>query len=475
MLTSDPCVVKMKSGNARKRNRRSNSLHIAIITTISFAFVNITVSLLDLKDNTFDSLLQIYKCIATNKDTVKPNSNVDFYHSIDIISIGTILKPELQQAQYETFGSHPTIRNYYRITELNDTDRTCSTNLTEKQFYTVQNFCNNKDAKREYTGKIVTLLHQDSGKSSFRARNVGWLCAQKRPLDGLYNVLHPYQSSTSITAAKNPNSDFTIPLLDGTNTRSIPSKQDLPKYIIIVDDDTYLNMTYTVDMLHQHYRNYDEPHILAGCLLRFNQKVIYRFPFGGYGTIITRQVMEKLIRPIYCNGNGQPGASIFRLHNINDLWNEIVQRGFQRSVCRQLQQNLIGELTYFRDGMSVLDLMQKFSSSLLFTKVNDWVNGTGYCFHSDHALAYFFGYYSIGVTDSMFYYYNPFTFQTVRYKRRRGYGYNLFAENEVSSTCSNVNCDGGNSTTICHYMNPERMHELYEASLYGSVPGFLGN
>lgn len=444
---------KMKVRFVRKS---LDSIRIAIIVPITIAIVNITMALLDpsLAVNIHDLWRETLKTFANNEDD-------NLHQSIDIISIGTILKPDLQLAQYETFGSHPTIRNHYSITELNDTDLSCSNNLTESHFYKVRNFCTAKDSNKKYTGKILKLLHQESGKSSFRPRSIGWLCAQKRPIDGLYNVLHPYQTAAAAKFQNIDSIDVDI-VLAGTNLRIASSKQPLPKYLIIMDDDTYMNMTFIVETLMRRYPNYDEPHILAGCLLRFNQKVIYRFPFGGYGTIITRKVMEKLIRPIDCSWTREKQSTVQIKTNIRSIWNDMINYGFSRCVCRQLQQNLIGELTYFRDGMSLLDLMHTFSSKLLFGEVDDWANGTGYCFHSDHALAYFFGYYYIGVTDSIFTYYNPIPFQTARYRRRRGYGYNLFVEDEVSSTCDHANAECGNSTTICHYVNADRMHELYQ-------------
>jgi hypothetical protein len=40
---------------------------------------------------------------------------------IDILSIGSVMRPELQQAQRETFASHESIRHFFAVTEHNDT------------------------------------------------------------------------------------------------------------------------------------------------------------------------------------------------------------------------------------------------------------------------------------------------------------------------------------------------------------------
>ena len=215
----------------------------------------------------------------------------------------------------------------------------------------------------------------------------------------------------------------------------------LPKYLIMIDDDTYLNMTYIVDTLSKQY-SYTQPFILTGCLLRYNKHNLYLFPYGGYATIMTQRVIENLIRPIYCVSS-------------NIKYHGLISSEFNRNVCSRLHQNLIGEQSYFFDGMSVLDLMYTFSSSLLFTKVDEWTNGTGFCFHLDHALGYFLGYYYIGVPDLVWssYYLTP-------YNVKHGYSYNRLSRQ--FDTCNNKRLDCGNSTTICHYNNPQSMYDLYQ-------------
>jgi hypothetical protein len=44
--------------------------------------------------------------------------------------------------------------------------------------------------------------------------NAGWMCAQKRPVDGLFNVLQNYKDRA----------------------------MDIPLYLFIIDDDTHINM-----------------------------------------------------------------------------------------------------------------------------------------------------------------------------------------------------------------------------------------
>jgi hypothetical protein len=367
-------------------------------------------------------------------ETLRPwysvQQEIDYEQSIDIISIGTTKRPEWQNAQQNTFVSHRTVRNFRRINEWNDTDRDCSTDLTQLQFNRIHEFCTRRD---EQPSRITTLFGND--RMNFKPINAtGWLCAQKRPIDGLYKTLQPYilqQQRGMFNNINNNNNEFTQ-----------LQPMALPKYLILIDDDTYMNMTFIIDILSKQYP-YDQPFLLTGCLLRFNKYNIYQFPFGGYSSIMTRKVIENLIRPIYCV-----------VHNIK--YYGLLKNEFNRRVCSRLQQNLIGEQSYFHDGMSVLELMYNFSSSLLFTKVHEWINGTGFCFHSDHALGYFLGYYYIGVPDRVWS--NPLL--TIDNVQERGYSYNSLSKQ--FDTCYNKRLDCGNYTTICHYNNPQHMYDLYQ-------------
>ena len=400
--------------------------YILTFTVIALNATNIAISLLG--PNYFSKHLGIFYS----------KIDVDYNQSIDIVSIGSIRKPESQQAQQNTFVSHYTVRNFHRYNELNDTDRACYSDLTQEQFNQIHLFCTRRD---EQQSRITTLFGTD--RMNFRPINAtGWLCAQKRPIDGLYKTLQPFvvhQRYQRMVFSPGSNYDGLTQKIQPISSIGIP----LPKYLILIDDDTYLNMTFISDILSKQY-SYQDPYLLTGCLLQFNKYTMYKFPFGGYATIMTQKVIENLIQPIYCNPR-----------NINKRYQLINNNEFNRRVCLRLQQNLIGEQSYFHDGMSVLDLMYTFSSSLLFTKIHDWINGTGYCFHSDHALGYFFGFYYIGVPDRVWS--NPLL--TVENAKERGYSYNDLSKE--FNTCNNKRLECGEHTTICHYNKPEHMYDLF--------------
>jgi hypothetical protein len=188
----------------------------------------------------------------------------------------------------------------------------------------------------------------------------------------------------------------------------------------------------------------NEPHLLAGCRMKLPKWLVFRYPYGGYGTILTRKAIENLIRPIYCDTKSVQGK-IF------------AKDGFNRKACWRLNQNLIGEQLFFHDG----------SSSLYFTKAHEWKNGIGYCFHSDHTLGYFIGFYHIAVPDNVW---STMAIETDIFQQRShynlsndklrlSYGYEDLKENFVSCKFSGENCS--DEPTICHYVSPKLMYDIY--------------
>jgi hypothetical protein len=78
--------------------------------------------------------------------------------------------------------------------------------------------------------------------------------------------------------------------------------------------------------------------------------------------------------------------------------NALIADPFTRHTCWSLRKNVIGERSLLTEGMSIVDLMHAYSSSQPFTDVQNWKSG--YCFHSDHALAYFFNMYNVAEPES---------------------------------------------------------------------------
>jgi hypothetical protein len=323
---------------------------------------------------------------------------------IDFISVGSLTKPDLQRAQQASFGSQRAVRNFIPVTELNDTDATCYKTLTQAQVNEALNFCKNTQGQSRDSRIFRQRLQ------FFRKRAPGWLCAQKRPLDGLRLALERYKSEV------------------------------LPHYLVVIDDDSYLNMESLVVMLKEKYPP-GQVAVIGGCIYTFPQELNFTFPVGGFGSILTRKTVENLLRPIYCD-TADPD-------------------GFTNMACWRLSQNLVGEKRFFREGMSVADLMYRYSAELPFTDMSKWTDGHGFCFHSDHVLGYFIGYYHVGVPDEKLDAAQP----NDQLRSKNWFSYTTI-DNEKQ--CKNERQKCGATSLICHYVSSEQMDTLYARTDQGT-------
>jgi hypothetical protein len=317
---------------------------------------------------------------------------------MDIISVGSRTKPAYLEAQRETFGSHPSVRRFFGLTEENDVDQGCLDNPTNLVRKSVR-FC-----RRRLEGE--SHMTQLFGAKLFAPRGGnGWLCAQKRPIDGLHHVLQQY--------------------LNGTLA--------IPSYLAIIDDDTYLNMDLLLDILLQRFSSVT-PYVLAGFNLKFIRHFDYTFPLGGYGSFLLRAAIQRLIHPIDCSAK-DPDP-------------------FTRLNCWRLSLNYIGEANVFRNGMSVSDLMFQYSTTSPFSKVSSWKSG--FCLHSDVALGYFFDFYHIAVPDQAMSRDLPLNDHLLKQYKFT----NLTPDN--AGTSEREGCSPDNH--VCHYTTPQQMHTLYRYS-----------
>jgi Fringe-like len=292
---------------------------------------------------------------------------------IDVISIGSVTKIDFLQAQQASFGQY--VRHFWSITEDADTSQ-CAMQLTAQQYCSVLAFCTSPVASNTSStiGHFLTArlfrpkygpirpptpafkqrpTEQSCAVQDVTPQAIGWLCAQQRPLFGLRRAVEAY----------------------GT---SIP----LPHYLLIIDDDTYVNMNHLIPLLRTHYP-YHEIHVLAGCVKHNPPKIHFSFPVGGFGTVLTRQALQqRLLRPMDCAASATQDTS------------SETER-YRRFVCWQIQNNQFGERDYFQNNMSVADLYSHAARPY----TEDWSRAAGrrgFCWHSDHVLAYFLNYYHIG-------------------------------------------------------------------------------
>lgn len=72
--------------------------------------------------------------------------------------------------------------------------------------------------------------------------------------------------------------------------------------------------------------------------------------YGGFGTVLTKAALEHLSKPIYCPAD--------------------------QYVCNKIHEDLVGESSLFKNGMSIFEVFYKYSA------LND------FCMHSDWVLSY---------------------------------------------------------------------------------------
>jgi len=89
------------------------------------------------------------------------SSSVPSSPTIDLLSIGSIMQKDIQDTQQATFGSHKAVRNFFRITEHNDTETDCHANLTMDHVSRIVGFCRRKgrpyDVLRRMTESYAVL------------------------------------------------------------------------------------------------------------------------------------------------------------------------------------------------------------------------------------------------------------------------------------------------------------------------------
>ena len=325
--------------------------------------------------------------------------------TIDMISIGTMHQQALQDAQLDTMGSNPMVRNLFRVTEANDTDSLCHTDLTMDHVRQILEHCRDRDLMDRYRQhhKMLYLLNKHNVLSDEyylgRSSPMGWRCAQKRPIDGLVQVLRQYKDS-------------------------------FPDYLVIMDDDTWINLDRTFFSLYREYPP-DEPWAVAGCLLQLRTPPKdLSWPFGGMGTVLTRAALHNLVQPIDC---------------------EERSTAFEEKACRQIRKNYMGERHLFVSGMSLLDLMADYTFEHSYLNVTDW-SAKGFCLHSDWNLGFFINYYPIA---------SMVPFEDSVYTDSA----TITGECQRSQNTSLCTPD----SAICHYVQPDQMRRLQFARRRGQV------
>ena len=124
-----------------------------------------------------------------------------------------------------------------------------------------------------------------------KANSPGWMCAQTRPMQGLYHILQFYKTT----------------------------KEDLPDFLIIMDDDTYYNLPLFHEYFQRHYPNSSKSVAVAGCRVRSPiDKINFTIPFGGYGLTLSKGYLSNLLRPIHCPEDQAMCRAIRRTNHLDE-------------------------------------------------------------------------------------------------------------------------------------------------------------
>jgi hypothetical protein len=424
---------------------------------------NTTVSATILDDSTSSS-------VRLHDDS---DSDSDSSIKIDIISIGSIHRRDYQTAQRATFGAHHVVRHFYSFDEDTDSaEPACHKNLTMQHVESISAFC-------QGFGPHTSIWRMRKKFANFKwlqkkANALGWMCAQKRLPGGLatvllksYDSLHHHQQPPKQVASNNETAATTI-----------------PDYLIVMDDDTYLNMPLVLETLMREYppsqgagtagNDVVTPtggpvaHVIAGCLVQERiHEVNFTFPFGGWSTIFSSQAIRNFLQPIHCSSNSNSSSSSSNNNSDDDDDDVNSHKEFVTAACTRLSENLIGERNVFANGMSVAHLMDAYISRYQYLNVNEnwdrWNGATGtgggFCLHSDWVVGFFVNFYNIVSPDIASC--NP----AFPNNLLQGYlGSTQYVGRQTTAVkarygqCahdSNDKCT--ESAHICHYVTPDRM------------------
>jgi hypothetical protein len=369
-------------------NRSDRKLFIAFsLTILAFGAMNLILQsrLFRIKDN---GVLQR-----------TPNT-----FSVDILSVASINRQELVDVQKRMFGLHSSVRAFFIATELDDDDPWCYKNLTWEDVVAVSNFCRKRPSGISHEMKYLRGLYARTQWLEKKPNPVGWLCAIPRPYSGLRKAYLHYMKM----------------------------RLSLPDYFIILDDDTYFNME-DFQRIHKPL-NSMEAKVVAGCLVRQPvHSINFTFPWGGFGTVFSKGSLAYLFHPIYCTNIGNGTAPNVHYNHPN-----------AGGICNQLVKDIAGELKYFKNGNSLLDLIYNYVNTDKYRNIAnwDWQNNGGFCMHSDWVMGFFVNFYNVSNHVEDKYY------QNVPQARIESFeGSNVYQK--ASGYCKNEgNCPNG--TMICH-------------------------
>ena len=327
---------------------------------------------------------------TTKSNVTKPQPQDQGFHpvAIDILSIASKTRIDYVLHQKAFMIRHLAVRNFYYVTEDDDVDQQCiimanssspstssGSRTRDEQLQDIQGiqqFCKH----RNFLDTGDRFSYADGAVDFNKYENpLAWYCAQTRPAIGLTKILKGYVNESNSSSS-----------LD----------EDLPDWLLIMDDDTYVNVDKVVQtILKSNYTEEMSNNPISGYI--FARGESYHFPHGGYGIFIPRSILKQLLQPV------ANGASM----NIEFLTTELQKD----NIYSQLEKNLILELsktpkqqpqleqqqssssasavaTTTIQDMKLVDILYHIATNQPFSDYQNWKDG--YCFHSDWLWGYLF-------------------------------------------------------------------------------------
>ena len=150
-------------------------------------------------------------------------------------------------AQFETWGSHKNVRHYWGFSELQDYDAEC-TDMSESSLSEAVSTC--KAAQGYGDAKIKSFFGDYYGISEgnrVRSNDAGWLCAQRRVGRALGWLHYQY----------------------------VVQHVEIPQYLAVVDDDTYIDLVDVVSYLKKEEQKTEgRAFARAGCVFQENDVLV---------------------------------------------------------------------------------------------------------------------------------------------------------------------------------------------------------
>ena len=178
-------------------------------------------------------------------------------------------------AQFETWASQDSVRNFWGVTEDQDYNPNCAskTSVSKQQMY------------------LSTCYPNGNAKEK---KGWGWFCAQRRPGHALGWLQHMYQDPANI-----------------------------PDMLMIVDDDTAVD----IELANRQMTMVQDSQINSHSPFVGNTCVVGTSMHGGSGTFFNRAAIEGMTRPIFCDYRQQ--------ENMNFVCNKLQALSFGSHLFNQ--------------------------------------------------------------------------------------------------------------------------------------------